>query len=192
MFWQSLTLLFLNNKTICNYLSSNMDAGRGAANSPPLSMNADRSRGEADNPLSLSISLSPSPPPPPSHSSSPSSTVEEDPLRNISFSSAAEEDAQFWADHLKEEAEWIKVRDRRAEAEAKERGFSSFKEFDKYFNEICRQGEIAYDKRMDEQCALRGMTRDELVDELMAQDPQRDTSGDYGMGKWCKCDCDGE
>ena len=75
--------------------------------------------------------------------------------------------------------------DRRCKAKAKQMGFSSWEEYNKHNIEEDRKAEIAYERRMDEKCALLGKTREELY----AEDPQRLILDDEGLGE---CDCDGQ
>ncbi len=81
--------------------------------------------------------------------------------------------------------EWDKEKERRGAVRAREKGFSSYAEYEKHFEEQFHQAHVKYEKRMDEKCALLGKTREELH----MEDPQRYIPDDGGEAE---CDCEGE
>lgn len=81
--------------------------------------------------------------------------------------------------------DWDREKERIGEMEAKEKGFSSYEEYEKHLMEEWRLRDIEYERQMDEKAALLGKTRHELY----MEDPQRYIPNDGGMGE---CDCEGE
>ncbi len=83
--------------------------------------------------------------------------------------------------------EIVKERELRCAAIAKEKGFSSWDEYEKKLMMEDHQAHLEAERRLDEKCALLGKTREQLHKE----DPQRysDDDDDSDGGG---CDCEGE
>ncbi|KAF7510564.1 hypothetical protein GJ744_006410 [Endocarpon pusillum] len=80
-------------------------------------------------------------------------------------------------------AEFRAEGDQRREVRAKEAGFSSWDEHNKYLIEESHRVDQEYEMQLDEKCALLGKTREQLYE----ADPQRFIPDDGGLPQ---CDCD--
>lgn len=81
-------------------------------------------------------------------------------------------------------AGWEKESKRKATLRAKALGFSSWEEHERHVKEQDTRYHAEYERRLDEQCARLGKTREQLE----MEDPQR-----YSPNCWKPdCDCDGK